>query len=165
MQLRGRLKGAFQALAYGAVPGIDYMGLYRARVLKQHASLNRVDVQPEDPRLPPMANIPLRVGAPGDRYKLATHPGGQPRVPLYVLVGWERPDLPFATLWESANKVLPGQAVAVAERAIEAEHVSLGAAELNKVSDGVVHGSGTDPYTGLPYWMLGVTSKVVGAKK
>ena len=146
-----RIKEAFMVLARGAVPGIDYKGHYRARVLRQHKSLRRLDVQPDDPRLPPMSNIPLRVGVPGLEVDI---PPGH-----YVLVGWERPDLPYATLWESGTLgVVPKRTT------LHAEMVELGG-RANPVTDGLVHGTGKDPYTKLPYWMLGVTSTVVKGKK
>lgn len=42
--------------------------------------------------------------------------------------------------------------------------VELGSSGLGD-TDGLVHGSGSDPCTGLPYWMLGVTSGVVRGEK
>lgn len=146
-----RPKEAFMALARGAVPGIDYKTLYRARVLRQHPNLRRVDVQPDDARLPTMTNIPLRVGIPGLELDI---PVGH-----YVLVGWERLDLPYATLWEPGT-----QGVVPRRTTLHSVLVELGG-RANPVTGGFVHGEGKDPYTGLPYWMLGVTSDTVKGKK
>lgn len=87
-----RLKGAFRALARGAFPEALYSRVWRAKMVRQKSAL-RVDVEPYDLRLPPMANIPLKVGAPGVEVKIP--PGHD------VAVGWEdgRPDRPYATQW------------------------------------------------------------------
>jgi hypothetical protein len=85
------LKGGFRALARD--PLAIYANLYRAKVVRQLGNLQRVDVVPTDRRLPPMANIPLKVGVPGVEVKIL--PGH------FVLVGWEngQPDKPYATIW------------------------------------------------------------------
>lgn len=87
-----RLKGALRALARGAIPETLYARVWRAKLKHQQSSL-RVDVEPYDSRLPPMANVPLKVGGPGVEVKIA--PGHD------VAVGWEdaRPDRPYCTLW------------------------------------------------------------------
>jgi hypothetical protein len=149
----GRVKGSFVALARGANPNVDYLAPYRARVLKQHSNLRRVDVAPEDPRLPQMSNIPLEVGVPGA--EVTVLPGH------WVVVGWKggRPDRPFASLWESGE-----QGTKPVKTTFHASTVELGG-NVTPITDGVVTGQGKDPYTGLPYWMLGNSSAVVGAKK
>lgn len=43
--------------------------------------------------------------------------------------------------------------------------IELGGEGLVLPKDGLVHGTGTDPFTGMPYWMLGNSSAVVGGKK
>jgi hypothetical protein len=158
---RDRGKGSFAALA-GADPLVDYRAFYRARVVDQAPYPNlKVSVQPIEPKLPPLTNIPLRVGIPGASVELRLDQGDA----VFVLVGWEngQPDRPFAALW------LAGTAGARREQIkrviLEGLAVELGDANLVPVQDGVVTGRGTDPYTGLPYWMLGNSSAVVGAKK
>jgi hypothetical protein len=167
MSALDRVKASFVALARGAHPTIDYLTLYRGRVLKQHDNLARVDVQPEDRRLPPMANIPLRTGVPGVdvRLRLQDEAGQSNGAAPLVLVGWEngRPDRPYAALWAAG---VPGVARSqIAALIIRGVKVELGDADLAPIQDGVVTGQGKDPYTGLPYWMLGNSSAVVGAKK
>lgn len=90
-----RVAGALLGLARGADPSAFYRGIYRAKVVKQHANRKRVDVEPEDELLPDMSNIPLKVGVPG--LDPALVPGHM------VLVGWEngRPDRPYATAWDA----------------------------------------------------------------
>jgi hypothetical protein len=94
-----RVAGAFLGLARGADPAALYRGVYRANVVKQHDNRKRVDVEPEEDFLPPMSNIPLKVGIPGADPTLV--PGH------LVLVGWEngRPDRPFAGVWDAGTGV------------------------------------------------------------
>jgi hypothetical protein len=93
-----RVAGALIGLARGADPASFYRGRYRAKVVKVHGNRKRVDVQPEDrDLLPPMSNIPLKVGIPGADPLLV--PGH------IVLVGWEngRPDRPEASSWDAGS--------------------------------------------------------------
>lgn len=166
MPAADRVKGGFQALARGAHATIDYQALYRATVLKQAPNF-RLDIEPEDPRLPPMSNIPLRLGIPGAQVKLRLRDEKGARVgePIKVLVGWEngQPDRPFCALWLSGPT--GAQRDQIEKVVFEGTVVELGGAGLTPVQDGVVTGRGKDPYTSLPYWMLGSSSSVVGAKK
>lgn len=147
-----RPKGSFAALA-AVRPTADFERLFRAKVLKQHTNLKRVDVQPDDPKLPPMSNIPLRIGVPGLDVTVA--PGHR------LAVGWEdgQPDRPMAALWEPGT-----QGTKPLKETFHAEVIELGG-PVTPIKDGVVTGMGKDPYTGLPYWMLGNSSAIVGAKK
>lgn len=87
-----RLKSALGSVARGGDPLAPYGNLYRAKVRAQR-SATRVDVEPDDPAIPPMANIPLKVGVPGLEVELLPD--------HVVMVGWEnrRPDRPYATTW------------------------------------------------------------------
>lgn len=147
-----RLKGSFAALA-GPVPTLPYQAFYRARVLKQHANLKRLDLQADAAEIPPLSNIPLRVGVPGLDVTLT--PGHS------VLVGWEngQPDRPYASLWEPGTLGTTPLKLTYYGTVIELGGVT------TPVVDGVVTGQGKDPYTGMFYWMLGNSSTVVGAKK
>jgi hypothetical protein len=147
-----RLKGAFTALA-GPVPTALYQNLYRARVLKQHANLKRLDLQADAVEIPPLSNIPLRIGVPGLDATLA--PGHS------LLLGWEngQPDRPYASLWEPGTLGTTPLKLTYYGNFIELGGVT------TPIVDGVVTGQGSDPYTGMPYWMLGNSSAVVGAKK
>jgi hypothetical protein len=153
MAVFDRVKGSLQAIARGANAFVDYQVSYRCKVLKQNAGGNRVDIQPEDPRLPSMANVPLWVGVPGAEVHLL--PGHL--VELAFQNGW--PDRPRVTAWE------PGTAGTTPTKAtLHASTMELGG-PVTPVQDGVVTGQGKDPYTGLPYWMLGNSSTSVGAKR
>jgi hypothetical protein len=148
-----RMKSAWVALARGAHHAIDYQTFYRAQVLRQHGNGNRLDLKPTDPRLPQMSNIPLKVGVPG--LEVTITPGH------FVLVAWEngRPDQPYATLWD------PGElGTTPIKLTLNAATVELGGAVALPVQ-GVLTGEATDPFTGLPHWMLGNASLRVGAKK
>jgi hypothetical protein len=146
-----RPKGSLAALS-GVCPTIDYQRLFRGKVLKQHPNLRRVDVQPDDPRLPPMSNIPLRVGVPGLDVTLT--PGHR------LAIGWEdgQPDRPMTALWEPGT-----QGTTPVKETFHADVIELGG-PVTPIKDGVVTGQGKDPYTGLPYWMLGNSSTTIGAK-
>ena len=87
-----RLKGALGSIARGGDPLGPYGNLYRAKVRALRGT-KRVDVEVDDPNVPAMSNIPLKVGVPGVEVQLL--PGH------VVMVGWEnrRPDRPFATTW------------------------------------------------------------------
>lgn len=149
-----RVKASFVALARGAHPTIDYLAHYRARVLKQHANLRRIDIQPDDRRLPVMANIPLRIGVPGVDVTLA--PGH------LILVGWEngRPDHPYASLWEPGE-----QGTKPLKVTLHASIIELGGKNLNPVIDGLVRASTPCQFSGLPHFAAGKTSQAVMAKE
>jgi hypothetical protein len=57
-----RIAAALRRLT--ADPRLNYHGKTPCKVLRDRGK-NRLDVQPDDDRLPPMANIPLRTFAPG----------------------------------------------------------------------------------------------------
>lgn len=99
-----RFKGPLQGIARRADPLALYSRLYRARVLAQSENRLKVDVEPEDPLLPLMSNIPLRHGVPGLTVGVAAG--------AYVMIGWEngRPDLPFAFNWANPSEAGAGDA-------------------------------------------------------
>lgn len=155
MAVMDRLKGAFLALARGADPTIDYKALYRGKVLKQHDNLRRVDLQPSDPRLPPMSNIPLRVGVPG--LDVTVPPGH------LLLIGWEngQPDHPFACLWEAGTE---GDGTTPLKLTLNATVIELGGSGLQPPLDGVVRAQTPCQFTGAPHFASGSTSLAVMAK-
>lgn len=147
-----RSKGTFAALARGTFPLIDYQRTYRVKLLQQRPNLRRVDLQADDPRLPPLSNIPLRLGIPG--LDVTIPPGYR------MMFAFEdaRPDRPYATLWE------PGDDLKPLKFTLHAQVIELGG-HVTPIQDGVVTGQGKDPYTGMPYWVLGNSSTKVGAVK
>lgn len=163
-----RLKGPLRSIARRADPLALYRCMYSAVLKAQSANLLKVDVQPDDPLLPPMSNIPLRHGIPGLTVRLAAGAG--------LLVGWDNgnPTAPFAALWSNPSTTnaadaggTMGKGGAVLEVNLSAVTVRLGGdatAPLLPI-DGVVTGQGNDAYTSLPYWMLGNASTAVFAKK
>jgi hypothetical protein len=106
---RDRLKSALGKIARGADPRAPYGNLYRANVRALRGT-TRIDVEPDDPAIPPMANIPLKVGVPGLEVELV--PGH------VVMVGWEnrRPDRPYATTWSpGAEGTIPKRTTVYAD--------------------------------------------------
>jgi len=57
------------ALVRAAVPTIDYFALYRAKVVSQAGQT--LDVVPEDPRLPSMGQVPIKLGVPGGEVQVS----------------------------------------------------------------------------------------------
>lgn len=68
----------------GAPPDLVRLGLYRARVDACASDGSTLDVTPEDKRISPEKNVPVRVGIPG---AVAVVQAG-----AIVLLGWERGD-------------------------------------------------------------------------
>ncbi len=89
-----RTRAAFERAVRRALPRLDYLALYSARVVAQAAD-GSLDVQPDDARLPGMTGVPMRLFVPGATVRV----GGGAR----VLVGFEQgdPARPVAHLWES----------------------------------------------------------------
>lgn len=82
----------------GEPPQIDRLAHYRARVDVCAADGSTVDVTPEDTRIAPKKNVPLRVGIPGS---YAVVQSG-----AIVWVGWDRGDpakMHAVPTWESAT--------------------------------------------------------------
>lgn len=71
---------------------VDYHALYPARVVAQSGT-GLLDLQPDDPKMPPLQKVSLRTFAPDTL--ILVPPGGR------VLVGFEagNPKLPYASLW------------------------------------------------------------------
>jgi hypothetical protein len=69
--------------------------MYPAKVVSQ--SGNQLELLPDDTRIPPLSNVPMRLGVPGITATVA--PGSR------VLLGWAAgdPQKPVATLWESSS--------------------------------------------------------------
>lgn len=87
-----RIKAPWWALLRGAFARVDYLALYRAKVVSQ--SGQTLDVQPDDSRIPGLSGVPILLGLPG--CEVQVQPG------CYVLVGWQNgdPAQPYALLWE-----------------------------------------------------------------
>jgi hypothetical protein len=91
-----RLKSSLQAIVRTfADSPLDYKAMYPAKVVSQ--SGNQLELLPDDTRIPPLSNVPMRLGVPGITATVA--PGSR------VLLGWAAgdPQKPVATLWESSS--------------------------------------------------------------
>jgi hypothetical protein len=85
----------------GAPPDLMRLGLYRARVDTCASDGSTMDVTPDDRRISPEKNVPMRVGLPGATMQV--QPGA------VVLLGWEKgdPSKPYcAPHWEQGATVL-----------------------------------------------------------
>lgn len=84
----------------GMPPDLVRLGLYRARVDVCQSDGGHVDVTPDDKRISPEKNVPVRVGIPGS-YAVVS-PGA------VVLLGWTGgdPKLPYCVpSWETGATV------------------------------------------------------------
>lgn len=89
---------ALRAIIEGLVGSrLDRLALYPCRVVAQSADLTRLDLHPDDSRIPPCAGVPIRHGIPGVTVTVA--PGAR------VLLGYAGgdPAQPYAALWEAGN--------------------------------------------------------------
>lgn len=145
-------------------PFQPYRTFYAGRVLAQGANL-RVDIQFDDPTIPPMSRIELRSGIAGATVKLRFD-AQAPRV--RVLLGFENADprAPFAALWGPADKSSVEKVVLdLGHLLVEADKVELGGKNLTSLLNGVVLGQCIDPFTGKTHAQLGGASSLVMAKK
>jgi hypothetical protein len=122
-----RIKGGLEAFVRSLLHRVDYFALYPAKVVAQNAD-GTLELQPDDTRIPPHSQVPIRLGIPGATVKVVA--GGR------VLLGFAggRPDAPIATLWEGTT---------VTEIAIAGTTVKLGAATLGvaRTTDAVSAGA------------------------
>lgn len=88
-------KALFLALVESALERTDYHAQYVARVVTQDSN-GLLSVVPDNNRVPPMTEVPIRYGVPGVSAKVES--GAR------VLIGFEGGDRrrPIATVWESA---------------------------------------------------------------
>lgn len=100
MSATDRVKAAWLALLGAGTPRVDYYTTYRCKVLKQSADLSKVDIKPDDPRIPQRSDVPIKWGLPGVRAKIA--PG------CFMNHGWDDgdPSKPYAILPENGASVL-----------------------------------------------------------
>lgn len=84
----------------GMSPVIDRLAFYRAQVVSASSDGKTLDVQPEDKRVSPHQQVPIRVGIPGA--VAVVTPGA------VVMLGWDggNPKLPYCVPhWESGATV------------------------------------------------------------
>lgn len=91
-----RTKQALAAFVLAQFPQIDYLALYGGKVVAQGGA-NAFDFQPDDPRIPGVSGVPIKLPFPG--FALTLDPTQSPR----ALLGWQNgdPSLPELRLWES----------------------------------------------------------------
>jgi hypothetical protein len=117
-----RTKQGLSAFVLAQFPQFDYLGMYGGVVVAQRGP-NSFDFQPDDPRLPGHAGIPIKLPFPG--FALTLDATQTPR----ALLGWvgADPSQPELRLWEN-----PGLSALVVTAE---EKVSLVAAAVNLGGD------------------------------
>lgn len=87
-------KAWLAAIVQSVMKRVDHLALYPARIVSQRPD-GSLDVVPEDERIPPMTEVPIRYGIPGIAVKVTS---GR------VLIGFEGgdPRYPVATLWDAS---------------------------------------------------------------
>ena len=159
-----RPKAALVAFIKSVFPSIDYLALYRARLIKQSGMT--VDVVPDDQRLDGMSKIPLRVGIPGATMTVLPD--------AHLLVGWDGgdPTKPYATpIWDGGESVVNLTLTVTRDPKFPLipALLQLGGDGLvntpGPLNNGVVLGGGIDTFTGQPYSVLGNSSVSILAKK
>ena len=122
-----RMKAAMAAVLEAMVGArLDYLARYPARVVSQDG--NRLELQPDDPRIPGIPGVPIRVGVPGLTLKV---PSG-----ARVLLAFEGgdPSRPVAEIWESGTPI---------EVKFDAEKtMSFSAKEITLSADKIMLGDG-----------------------
>jgi hypothetical protein len=105
--------GSFARCVHASLPRIDYLALYQARVVTFDLATLLVDVLPDDPDVPSMSGLQLRLGLPGAVLSLL--PQG-----TTVMVGWSEgdPARPYACL--------PGGGEHVGAMTLNADALTLG---------------------------------------
>lgn len=94
---RDRVRGAIDRLVQRALPGLDFLARYEARVVAQSAVDDTLELFPIDERIPPISAVPLRVPAPG--FRVLVSPGAR------VLLGWDGgdPSKPFCEAFSTGT--------------------------------------------------------------
>jgi len=157
MGLPGADSRFFLAVGIVTAVSVDASGHWATVTVQPSGHEARCRVQPPHPGI----YLPLAVGA---EVAVVWPMGAQP-----VVIGplWSRAEAPPAeAIAEPAAVwvVAPEVRVVATSVSVQADRVDLGDRGLG-VSDGVVHGTGIDPFTGLSYTALGSVSDVVRAEK
>ena len=96
------VQNAISNLVYAALPGIDYYALYLATVKSQSSDYLKLDITPDDARLPGMSNIPFHTGVAGVTAQIDAN--------CKVLLGWSAgdPTAPYTIAYngETAQKII-----------------------------------------------------------
>lgn len=152
-----RTKSGAAGFVTAQFPRRLYLAEYAGRVVAQDGP-NSFDFQPDDPRIPGVSGIPLRLPAPG--FTLTVDPLQQPRALLAFANG--DPSRPELRLWES-----PGLAQLAIQAAtllsLDAAQVKLGAAAVEAVLKGTSYKSAFDTWRGaLNTYLTAIAAAVNG---
>lgn len=135
-------------------PRLDHLALYPCTVIAQRAS-GGLDLQPDSPRVPPCADVPIRHGLPGVTVTVPS--GGR------VLLGYEggNPDLPYAALWASGDvtAIRVGGGTAKASRVGHAVRVTIPIGQVFVAAPGPSPPSGTPVLNDQPITLDGTITE------
>lgn len=99
MSTSDRVKDALLALLGMGTPRLDYFTTYRCKVVKQSADLSKVDLLPDDARIPAPSDVPIKWGFPGLKAQILAG--------SYMNLGWDdgNPKKRYAMLCETGATV------------------------------------------------------------
>ena len=147
-----RFKSAVGAVLESIVGArLDYLARYPARVVTQ-ASDGRLELKPDDPRIPGIPGVPIRLGVPGMNVEIEA--GAR------VLLAFESgdPSRPVAELWESGTPVTL-TFESTNDIAVKAKNVTIDATNI-KLGAGALFGVARIGDTAGPYVITSGSSKV-----
>ena len=90
-----------RTFGYRVAGPVDLLACYRAKLAAQSSDLTKVDLVPDDTRLPGVGSVPLKLGLPGCTVQVSAG--------AYLLLGWEGgdPSKPYAVpCWEDGASVV-----------------------------------------------------------
>lgn len=136
------LKAGLHALIRDMLGPLDYHAPYSAKVVAQNGD-GTLELQPDDPRLAGLSNVPVLLGLPGATVKVL--PGAR------VLLGFANgdPQKPFSQVWESGTALelnLSGMTVNISgATAINLNGPGLGVARIGDLVSPVAGTAGPFP--------------------
>ena len=146
-----KTKQGLAAFIRSVLSRTDFLAMYPCQIVSQNSD-STLELKPDDARLPPYSNVPLRLGIPGCTVTVAS--GSR------ALVGWYAgdPSKPFAALFESST---------VIKLNVSANTISLnsGSSGVGRVGDAVSSSAAFVTWLGVvgAFCSAGVAPASIGA--
>ena len=108
-----KIKSYLYDSAKSAVANIDYFGQYTCKVISQSSDYLKVDIQPQDNRVPGINSVPIFIGVPGITAQIQpgaicilSFQGGNPSLPF--VYGFSNEDVLSLTITASTTVNIGG---------------------------------------------------------